>query len=151
MIQSIVVDASALLPAWLPQERLQGHADSLIEAHVNERVRLCAPPLLEHEVLNAFYLATKGKAGMTARLSLRTAEEAWELFIGLGIALMSVAEFGPRILELAAAHQRPNSYAMAYVALAERLGGTMITADQRLINVVRPKLSFVQPLWEMRL
>lgn len=145
-----MVDASALLPAWLPQERLQGYADSLIEAHVTERLRLCAPPLLEHEVLNAVYLGIRGKAGMTARLSPEQAEEAWALFTGLGIALMSIAEFGPRILGLAVTYHRPNSYDMAYVALAERLGTTLVTADQHLINAVRPKLPFVQPLWEAR-
>jgi predicted nucleic acid-binding protein len=145
------VDASALLAAWLPQERLQAYADALVEAHVQERVRLCAPSLLEHEVLNAFYIATRGKAGMASRLSVENAEEAWTLFTGLGIALMSVAEFGPRVLELAVTYRRSSSYDMAYVALAERLGTMLITADQRLINAVGPKLPFVRPLWETRL
>ena len=64
---------------------------------------------------------------------------------------MSVAEFGPRVLELAVTHRRSSSYDMAYVALAERLGTMLITADQRLINAVGPKLPFVRPLWETRL
>jgi len=64
----VVVDASALLPAWLPQERLQPHADAMVEAHAGGAVQLCAPPLLAHEILNALYLAVNGKPGMPRRL-----------------------------------------------------------------------------------
>jgi len=39
---------------------------------------------------------------------------------------------------------------MAYVALAEQLETTLITADQRLINAVGSALAFVRPLWETR-
>jgi len=150
LIKTVVVDASALLPAWLPQERLQAYADALVEAHIQERVRLCAPWLLEHEVVNAFYIATRGRSGMAPRLSLDNAKEASMLFGELGITLMSVAGFAPRILELAVTHRRSSSYDMAYVALAEQLETTLITADQRLINAVGSALSFVQPLWETR-
>jgi len=113
-------------------------------------VHLCAPWLLEHEVVNAFYIATRGRSGMAPRLSLENAKEASTLFGDLGITLMRVAGFAPRILELAVTHRRSSSYDMAYVALAEQLETTLITADQRLINAVGSALAFVRPLWETR-
>jgi predicted nucleic acid-binding protein len=148
---TIVVDASALLPAWLPQERLQAHADALIDAHAAGQTTLCAPPLLAHEILNALYLAVRGKPGMPARLNSRAAEEGWHLFKELQITLMDTADLGPRILELSIAHQRPSTHDMSYVALAERLQTHLVTADGRLLNAVGAKLPFVRALWDHRM
>lgn len=148
MTRQVVVDASALLPAWLPQERLQPHADALVEAHVGGAVQLCAPPLLAHEILNALYLAVRGKPGMPRRLGQEAAEEGWRLFTELQIALVDVGDIGQRILQLAISHQHPSAYDMSYVALAEKLQTILVTADERLLNAVGSHLPFVQPLWE---
>lgn len=151
MSRRLVVDASAFLPALLPQERLQVHADALVDAHAQGRVELCAPPLLAHEILNALYLAVRGKPGAPPRMTMEAAQEEWRLFTELRIALIGIDDIGGRTLELALAQHRPSSYDMCYVALAERLQTTMVTADERLLHAVGGALPFVQPLWELRL
>ncbi len=148
MNKRVVVDASALLPAILPQERLQAHADTLVDAHVRGRVTLCAPPLLAHEILNALFLAVRGKPGMPARMTLESAQEGWALFTALGIDLVPIEELGSRVLALAMDLQRPSAYDMSHVALAEKLETSLVTADERLLNAVRPRFPFVRALWD---
>jgi predicted nucleic acid-binding protein len=63
MTRSVVADASALLPTLIPAERWEREADLLVELHASGAIELCAPPLLEYELLNALYIATRGKAG----------------------------------------------------------------------------------------
>lgn len=147
----IVADASALLPAWLPSEQHQAHADRLIDLHAKGEIQICGPALLPHEILNSFYIAVGGKAGSSPRLTREGTEERWKLFQQLQIRIRDTADLGGRILELSLTYGRPSTYGMAYVALAESLGAGMITADERLLNAVGAKLSWVQPLWEFKL
>lgn len=71
-----VIDASALLAAWLPKQPYQAQADALLECYQDGQVELCGPTLLPHEVLNGLYLAVRGKAGQPPRLSPKEALEA---------------------------------------------------------------------------
>jgi predicted nucleic acid-binding protein len=150
-ISVVVADASALLPAWLPSERHQAHADRLIELHALGKIKLCGPPLLAHEILNSLYIAVRGKAGSPPRLTPEGALERWELFRQLQIEVRSIEHLADRILELSLSYRRPSSYDMAYVALAEDLGATMVTADEKLLNAVGKKLNWVQGIWEFTL
>lgn len=52
---------------------------------------------------------------------------------------------------MALTYQRPSSYDVSYVALAEKLQTVAVTADERLLNVVSGQLPYVQPLWDVRL
>ncbi|MBI1743229.1 hypothetical protein HYR54_09205 [Candidatus Acetothermia bacterium] len=67
-MKRVVADASALLPAWLPQEEHQAYADELIQLHADGELELCAPMLLAYEILNGLYLAVRGKAGQVPGL-----------------------------------------------------------------------------------
>lgn len=144
----VVADASALLPAWLPAEQYQAHADRLIELHAKGKLQICSPSLLPYEILNGLYLAARGKAGSPPRLTREGAEERWKLFQQLQIQVRDTADLGERVLELSLTYKRPSIYDMTYVALAESLGAVMVTADERLLNAVGKELSWVQPLWE---
>jgi predicted nucleic acid-binding protein len=143
-----VIDASALLAAWLPKEPYQAEADALLEQYQEGRLELCGPTLLPHEILNGLYIAVRGKAGEAPRLAPKEALEAWELFQKLGLRLEETGALGARILELAMEYQRPSAYDMTYVALAEHLKSPLITGDQRLLNAVGGRLKWVIPLWE---
>jgi len=146
----VVADASALLPALLPSEKAQLYADMLINFHSTGRVQLVSPALLLCEVLNALYLAVRGKSGSPPRLPAEGALERWKLFLELEIVIKPVEHLGERILELALTDQHP-CYDMVYSALAEALNVTMLTADERLLNAVGSELKWVEPLWEFTL
>jgi len=143
-----VIDASALLAAWLPKEPYRAHADALFQCYEEEQVELCGPTLLPYEILNGLYVAVRGKAGQPPRLSPEEALEAWELFQKLGIRLEETEHLSERILKLALEYQRPSIYDMTYVALAEHLKSPLITADRRLLSALEGKLDWVIPLWE---
>jgi len=147
----VVADASALLPAWLPSERYQAHADRLIDLHAKGKLRLCGPTLLSYEILNSLYIAMRGKAGRPPRLTKEGAEERWQLFQQLQIEIGDVADLGQRVLELSLAYRHPSIYDMTYLALAESLKAVMVTADERLLNAVGTDLPWVKPLWEFKL
>jgi predicted nucleic acid-binding protein len=147
----IVADASALLPAWLPAERYQAHADRLIDLHAKGKIQLCGPSLLPQEILNGLYLAVRGKAGSPSRLTREGVGERWKLFQQLQIQIRDIADLAERILELSLTYKRPSIYDMAYIALAESLGAVMVTADERLLNAVGKELAWVQAPWEFKL
>ncbi len=149
MRRPIVADASALLPAWLPAERHQTQADLLIQLHAEGDIRLCAPPLLAHEILNALYLAVRGKAGAPPRLTEEGAAERWQLFCDLRVELVTVGGIAGRIINLAHALGQPSIYDVTYAAIAEKLGTILVTGDERFVNAARRRLPWVHPVWEM--
>lgn len=146
----VVADASALLPALLPSEKAQIYADRLIDLHSTGRIQLVSPALLLCEVLNALYLAVRGKSGSPPRLRAEGARERWRLFLELGIVIKPIEHLGERILELALTYHQP-CYDMVYIALAEAMNTTLLTADERLLTAVGSELKWVEPLWEFTL
>ena len=147
-MKTFVIDASAVLAAWLPEEPFQGQADALLDRYQEGRLQLCAPVLLVDEILNGLYMAVRGKGGRTSRLTAQEALEVWRLFQSLRIAREETSHLAGRILELAFTYHRPSTYDTTYIALAEHLKTKLITADERLIKSVPEK--WVLPLWEFR-
>ncbi len=139
-----VIDASALLATFLPEENWEAEADSLLDTYQDGRVQLVAPALLSYEVLNSLYLAVRGKAGRPSRLTEADAEQAWTLFHGLGIPLEEAGPVGSDVLKLAFQHRWRSVYDLAYVALAQKLGTKLITADAKLAE----SFKLAHPLWE---
>lgn len=148
MAQLWVVDASALLSAWLPQEPYQAQADALLDSYQDGHLELCGPTLLPHEILNALYIAVRGKAGQPPRLAPQDAQAVWEFFQRLQLQLEDTSSLAGRILELASRYQQPSTYDMTYVALAGHLKSQLITGDRKLLNVIGQHLDWVVPLWE---
>lgn len=143
-MKTFVIDASALLAAWLPEEPYQGQADTLLDRYQDGQLRLCAPALLADEILNGLYVAVKG--GRTPRLTQQEALEVWRLFQSLHISLEETSLLAARIFELALTYRRLGTYDTTYIALAEHLKTKLITADEHLINAMPDK--WVLPLWE---
>lgn len=137
--QIIVLDASTFLAACLPEEPEEKHARSLFDAHVEGNIQLQAPHLLAAELLNGLY-----KRVRRSGISVDEIDAAWRMYQGLGIALHEVRD-GSRILQLALTYRWPATYDMVYVALAEQLNATLVTADARL-GGLSEHLPFVLPL-----
>jgi len=140
----LVIDASALLAAFLPEEKWEPQADALLTAYQDGDLALVAPRLLVYEMLNSLYMATRGKAGAPPRLSETEVGECWQLFVDLGVQLEEMADSGAEILRLAAEHKWQSIYDLSYVVLAQRLNTKLITADVKLACA----FEVAHPLWE---
>ncbi len=116
----IVLDASAAVD-WL----LQTAAGRQVENRIFSRNEsLHAPHLLDLEV--AQVLRRLARQGV---ISNRRAEEAVRDLVDLRVNRYAHAVFLPRIWQL---RQNLSAYDAAYVVLAEQLGATLVTRDQRL-------------------
>jgi predicted nucleic acid-binding protein len=119
---TVVVDASVAVK-WVIPEVLSTEADALRD----RAEHLLAPELLLPEAANALWKKlTRGE--------LRAAEaaQALELLMGSGLDLRPSAPLLGRALDLARRLRHP-VYDCVYLALAEREGATLVTADQRLL------------------
>lgn len=123
-----VLDASVALKWFVSQdEDAVDVAQLLLDDHAEGRVRLVAPALLAHELLNALR-----RAGGRAP-ALR---EAMDAFFDVGVAL---APPDRELMLLAArivAEQGTSTYDAAYVALASTLKCELVTADKRLARAL---------------
>jgi len=86
-----------------------------------------APGLLYYEVGNALHRYT-----VRQQLTANEAGELLELALALNLELDHEPELHCRALRLAAELALPAAYDAHYVALAQRLGAELWTADQRL-------------------
>lgn len=143
-----MVDASALLPAWLPSENFTTEAETLVEDHATGLVKLVAPFILSNEILNALYKAVTGKAGSPPRVGIREAIEQWPSFRELRIEMYDITNIGARILELSFEYKRSSIYNMSYFALAEFLNVQMVTGDRRFLQSLKPKPELLRGIWE---
>jgi predicted nucleic acid-binding protein len=74
------------------------------------------------------------------------AKERWLLFQDLQIVMEKIDPVATRAFELASEYQLSSAYDAAYLAIAERLGAVLVTADERLLNAVQSKLKWVKTL-----
>jgi len=141
----LVIDASAVLAAFLPEEAWETQADALLDAYRDGRIELIAPTLLSYEILNSLYVATRGKAGQPARLNLDEADRIWNLFRDLRIGLIDVGPTATDALDLAFGARWRSVYDLVYVTLARHLGTKLITADAQLARA----FDEAHPIWDL--
>jgi predicted nucleic acid-binding protein len=138
MARWVCVDASFVVPlvtrphGGSPFPRLwsEWHAAGL---------RPAAPTLLCYEVVNALH-----RYGVHEALLPDEAAAALEVALELGIMLFSDAELHQRALRIAQEQSLPAVYDAHYLALAERLGAELWTADRRLCQAVGATLPWVR-------
>ena len=133
----LVVDACVVLKWQLDDEAHVGNAIALRDDYlVAEEIAISAPNLLVYELANAIYNAAR-----RARLAAKLAGEAFENLLACEIDLQ-----GPpteRILALAF-ELGLSAYDAAYVALAERLGVELWTADRPLYEAASRRFPWVR-------
>jgi predicted nucleic acid-binding protein len=97
-----------------------------------------APVLHGYEVLNGLH-----RYAATRQLSVAAVDAARRDAAALQVELVYDPQDHDRALELARRFNRPVTYDAHYLAVADRLGIELWTADKRLYNSVQHQLSWV--------
>lgn len=143
MNSSVCVDASFILRTLVPGP-YSPQALALYTKWYAQRVLLVAPALLPFEVT-----AVLRRQVYLEQLLPEEGEAAFVAFRAIRIRLYSRSGLLSRAWELAKAFNRPRTYDMAYLAVAESLGVDFWTADERLYNAVKEKLLYVRWVGEL--
>lgn len=139
---NLIVDASVALK-WFVRETLSAAAHDLLRTTDT----LSAPDIIVAEIANAAWVKTlrgdisAAQAGMIVA-AMRYGE----------VALHSSADVAERALDIALVLNHP-VYDCLYIAWAERLDGTVVTADDRLCRAVEDGAfaALVRPLRDIGL
>jgi predicted nucleic acid-binding protein len=118
---SLVVDASVVIK-WFIEEPLHNHARQLLKGSES----LSAPDLLLAEVGNIVW-----KKVIRGEIGEEQARKITQSLRDLPLALQSSDSLIERALQMALSIKHP-VYDCLYLACAEALGGTLVTADDRL-------------------
>jgi len=140
----VCLDASFVV-RFLVDEKSAPWTDALWDAWRRARRPLAAPTLLYYEVSNALH-----RYVMAGDLTPEEAAALLDAALRLDITLYGDADLHRGALRLAQRLGLPTVYDAHYLALAERLGAELWTADRRLVNAVRPYLPWVRLLGEGR-
>lgn len=132
--ETFVVDASVAVKWHLTDEENSVEAAVLLARFSENQVELIAPDHIRSEVPNAIAVATLGQ---TPRLTEEQGREAIEEFLSLGVPTVG----GDQLVR--DAYPLVHRYGLAfydalYVALAQQLSASLITADRALYQRTRP-------------
>lgn len=133
-----VVDASVVVDWVAPDADPDGPARRLLQRLARDEEPVLAPRLLLEEVSNA--LLTGCRRG---RWDGGAADDAYALLLRLPVALIDDHSDRDRAWELSRRYDEHPIYDMLYVAVAERIGADLYTADERLHRRLS-RLAFVR-------
>jgi predicted nucleic acid-binding protein len=137
-LKRAVLDASVVLKWYLPDEDHGRAALELLKRYLADDLEIIAPSLLEYEIINGLFVAQK-----RSRLQEEVIIAALEGFMNLGIRMVGVSGFYPRVISFCRDFNR-SAYDASYLALAEVEQIPFITADQNLFNAVKKDLKWVK-------
>lgn len=134
-----VVDASVAVKWLLPEA-----GDAAARSLLSSGERLFGPALIRVEVAAA--IARKSRFGEIESRDVEAAVDLWFRAIADGVITLVPDEADlPRAVKLALALKHPLQDCL-YLALAERLGVTLITADEKFAAKTRPSSDSVRLL-----
>lgn len=139
----VCVDASVIVALVTPESRSE-RALGLWSTWMGRGVEVVAPYLLRYEVASALW--RKVARGL---MRGEDARQALEVALSLDITFLDPPELPLRAFDLAGKLNRPATYDMCYLALAEIVGGECWTADERLYNAVRGAFPAIRLLDEV--
>jgi len=128
-MKRLVVDASAILKAFFPDEEGQVASQALIGDWVKDRIEIIAPSLLFLEVTNAALVALRRE-----RISKEKAYEIIQAVKGLSIPVWDSPDI-EEVFKLAIKFSL-SAYDATYVALAAK-PFILITGDKKLYQAVK--------------
>jgi predicted nucleic acid-binding protein len=133
-----VVDASVILKWYLLDEVYGAQALTLLQQCTAGELEILAPSLLTYELMNGLVIA-----GRRARLNQDIISLSFSGFMSLGIRFYEASSFADKVLQYCLLYGR-SAYDSSYLALAEKEGADLITADEKLFNSVQRNLPWVR-------
>jgi predicted nucleic acid-binding protein len=133
MRYQVCVDASLAI-LWLLPTQKTPQADDLLEYWLQEGVNLITPPLFNGEVTSTIRLHVYLK-----KLLPEEGEGVFASYSALAVKTVNPSGLYRRAWELAKKYDRPRTYDMQYLALAEIEDCQLWTADKRLLNGLQGK------------
>jgi predicted nucleic acid-binding protein len=122
-----VVDASIVVDWVAPRTASGSLTMQLLSRLASQRAELVAPRILLEEVANALLTGVRRR-----RWTGTEADEAFLRTRALPVRLVDTAADLDSAYELARRYDEHPIYDMLYVAVAQRMGTTLITADEQL-------------------
>lgn len=138
----ICVDANVVLRFVLSEVYAERIAELWATWRSNRRP-VAAPTLFHYEICSVLH-----RYCLAGKIAAAKASETLEAVYGLGITLHGDANLHRHALLLAGRFALPAAYDAHYVALAERLGAELWTADRRLAQAVSAALPWVHYIGE---
>lgn len=135
----VVVDASLAIK-WVLIEQDSPRAVMLLERWHSEEKEIIAPALFTYEVSNILH-----RQVVTNKLTYDEAKRGLKKLFAIGVSLdfSQYEDISTQAMMLAHRYDLPAAYDAHYLALAARENCEYWTADTRLWNTVKSKLSWV--------
>ena len=146
MRNAVVVDTSVVVK-WILDEPDSKIALALLTEWTDKEVDILAPALLAYEITNVLYRRVHRD-----EMSLAKAKQALAKVIlsELELDFSQDPALSTQAMELAHRFNLPATYDAHYLALAEREGCELWTADKRMWNTIRGKLTWVRWMEDYR-
>jgi predicted nucleic acid-binding protein len=140
MREIVVVDASVALK-WVINESDSAKAHALLIDWSGEGIIMLAPVLFTYEITNILYQNVRKN-----EITLEKAKSALEdiRFLGIEIDIPQDFSLSRRAIELAHKFGFGATYDSHYLALAEREGCELWTADTKMWKAVKGQVSWVR-------
>lgn len=140
MREIVVVDASIALK-WVIDELDLAKAHALLIEWSDKGIILLAPALFTYEITNILYQNVRKN-----EITLERAKRALEDVMFLGIEIDIPQDFGldRRAIELAHKFGFKATYDLHYLALAEREGCELWTADTKMWNALKEQVNWMR-------
>jgi predicted nucleic acid-binding protein len=145
MSNVVIVDASIAIK-WTLNESDSSAALALLAHWNDEEIEVLAPALLAYEVTNALYRRVR-KGEIPFEDARRGLTEI--IFKVVEFDFPEDPDFNIRAMELGQQFGSPAAYDSHYLALAEREGCELWTADLRMWNSVNGKLDWLRRLGDL--
>ena len=145
MSNVVIVDASIAIK-WTLNESDSSAALALLAHWNDEEIEVLAPALLAYEVTNALYRRVR-KGEIPFEDARRGLTEI--IFKVVQFDFPEDPDFNIRAMELGQQCGLPAAYDSHYLALAEREGCELWTADLRMWNSVNGKLDWLRRLGDL--
>lgn len=134
----VVVDASIALK-WIVKEPYTPEARALLTGWTADGTSLLVPSLISSEIANALFERVR-----RGEFAVDEAAQFMSTFLLISLNFVADPAIAARALELAAHYSLKAVYDAHYLALAEREGCELWTADERLWNTVKDRLAWVK-------